>query len=176
MNSLLEKTFSLLEGQRADLLSEIKKASNGKFNNRANNKWSISQIAGHLITAESLSVGYINKKINAIKEVENTGFFSEVKLWLFIVSQRLPIKYKAPKNLGDQPKAYPDVASLEKDWNEVRQELKLLLDKFTNADLKKKIYRHPVMGRGNIIHALVFFREHIIHHWPQIRRQYLSDK
>lgn len=171
MNSLLTKYFVALETQRGKLLEEIKKASSGQINQQIKGKWSISQIASHLIAAEQLSVSYINKKINAINEVGNTGLLGELKLLFFIVSQRLPLKYKAPKTLGEQPRSYPDFAELEKDWDETRQQLKFLLEKFPEVGLKKKIYRHPVMGRCNIIHALISFREHINHHYPQIKRQ-----
>ena len=171
MDTTLEKLFSSLEDQRKNLLTEIQSINAEKLNHRTNNKWSISEIVGHLVTAERLSVGYINKKINAINEVDNTGLVGEIKLLVFILSQRLPIKYKAPANLGDKPKSYPDLATLENDWVETRQEMKKLLEGFPSTGLKKEIYRHPVMGRSNIGQALIFFREHIIHHYPQIRRQ-----
>jgi uncharacterized damage-inducible protein DinB len=167
----LDRLFTSLELQRSTLIQVLQSVDNEKLNHSTGGKWSISQIAGHLITAEKLSVGYINKKINAINEVGNTGLLGEITLLVFILSQRLPIKYKAPSNLGDQPKSYPNVEALEKDWDEVRGALKELLNRFPDSGLNKKIYRHPVMGRCNITHALVFFREHIIHHWPQIKRQ-----
>lgn len=171
MNTLLGNYFSSLEEQRAQLQNELNGLSGETLNRGRGNKWSVGQIAGHLILAEKMSVGYITKKINAIHEVNNTGLWGELKLWAFIISQRLPIKYKAPKTLGDTPPSYLDVASLFKDWDEARSTLKDLLEKFSSDELKKKIYRHPVMGRCNMVHALIFFREHIIHHYPQIKRQ-----
>ena len=171
MDKKLEQLFTQLEKQRIDLLALLRKSSHDQFNHSTNGKWSINQIARHIITAEQMSVGYINKKINAINEVDNTGLLGEIKLLLFIMSQRLPIKYKAPATLGDQPKPFQDVVALEKNWGEARSELKKLLEKFSAGGLKKKIYRHPVMGRCNIVHALIFFREHIVHHEPQISRQ-----
>jgi DinB superfamily len=171
MDASLQKLFSSIEQQRASLLGELKSAKPDSLVQGKNDKWSVSQIVRHLIIAERLSIGYINKKINAINEVGNTGMLSELKLVIFIVSQRLPIKYKAPASLGDQPTDYADMDALEKDWDDARADLKKLLENFPASGLKKKIYRHPVMGRCNILHALIFFREHIIHHWPQIKRQ-----
>ena len=160
-----------LEHQRKSLLGELSGLSSSQLNQNNQGKWSISQISGHLITAEQLSLAYMTKKINAIKEVSNTGPWNEIKLVVFIISQRLPLKYKAPKNLGDNPKSYSDFNSLEKDWEESRRQLREFLEKFPEDGLRKKIYRHPVMGRCNVIHALKFFREHLIHHYPQIKRQ-----
>jgi hypothetical protein len=171
MDSRLEKIFISLEQQRKLLLIELGNISVEALNRQRSGKWSISEIAGHLISAEQLSLGYINKKINAINKVGNTGIWGELKLWAFIISQRLPLKYKAPKMLGEKPKSYPDMAALERDWSKSREELKGLLERFSGHELKKKIYRHPVMGRSNITHTLIFFREHIIHHYPQIKRQ-----
>jgi hypothetical protein len=171
VNSELQNLFSLLEQQRLALLDEAKSQTPQQLNNRKNNKWSVSQIVGHLVQAEQMSVGYMAKKINAIKEVDNTGLWGEIKLLVFIASQRLPIKYKAPKNLGDQPSTYADFASLERDWNASREQLKQFLETVPDWGLNKKIYRHPVMGRCSAVHALKFFREHIIHHYPQIKRQ-----
>jgi hypothetical protein len=171
VNSALQNLFNALEHQRLALLEEAKSRTSQQLNNRKNNKWSISQIVGHLVQAERMSVGYMAKKINAIKEVDNTGFWGEIKLLVFIASQRLPFKYKAPKNLGDKPPSYADFASLERDWNASREQLKQFLETVPDWGLNKNIYRHPVMGRCSVVHALKFFREHIIHHYPQIKRQ-----
>jgi hypothetical protein len=171
VNSKLQVIFDQLEAQRQSLLNEVRGIASDQLNHSRNQKWSVSQIAGHLITAEQLSLSYMTKKINAIQEVSNTGMMGELKLLFFIASQRLPLKYKAPKNLGDQPKSFQDFQSLESEWSQSRKQLKTFLEKFPSDGLKKKIYRHPVMGRCNIVHALVFFREHIIHHYPQIKRQ-----
>jgi DinB superfamily len=171
VNTQLETLLQQLEQQRAALINELKSVNPEQLNQSLNGKWSISQIAGHLIQAERMSVGYMAKKINAIQEVGNTGLWGEVKLLVFMASQRLPLKYKAPKNLGDNPPAYIDVATLEHDWNEARQALKVFLETVPDWGLRKQIYKHPVMGRCSVLHALKFFREHIIHHNPQIKRQ-----
>lgn len=171
MNKQVKSLFQSLENQRAALLSELNTLSEEQFNQSRNNKWSISQILGHLVQAERMSVGYLTKKINAINEVDNTGLWGEIILGVFIISQRIPLKYKAPKNLGEKPPAYADVAAAQQDWDNAREELKQFLETVPDNGLKKKIYRHPVMGRCNVVHALKFFREHIIHHKPQILRQ-----
>jgi DNA anti-recombination protein RmuC len=171
VNSALQSLFNSLEQQRQSLMEEVKSQTPQQLNNRKNDKWSISQIVGHLVQAERMSVEYMTKKINAIKEVGNTGLWGEIKLLVFIASQRLPFKYKAPKNLGDQPPSYADFASLEHDWNASREQLRQFLETVPDWGLNKKIYRHPVMGRCSVVHALKFFREHVIHHYPQIKRQ-----
>jgi uncharacterized damage-inducible protein DinB len=170
MEAKLETLFKALETQRLELLKEVRNLSTDQLNQHQNQKWSINQILGHLITAEQLSIGYINKKINAINEVDNTGLWNEIKLLIFIVSQRLPLKYKAPKTIGDRPKSFSSPQIVEQEWNATRQELKTLLERFSSSQLNKEIYKHPVMGRSNIVQALISIREHIIHHTPQIKK------
>lgn len=171
MNAQLNSLFQLLEEQRAALLKPLQTLTPEHLNRSLNQKWSISQVAGHVVQAEKMSLAYMSKKINAINEVGNTGLLNELVLGVFIISQRLPLKYKAPKNLGDKPPAYADVIALEQDWNASRQTLKLFLETIPDRGIHKKIYRHPIMGRCSVIHALKFFREHLIHHQPQIMRQ-----
>lgn len=171
MNTQLANLFQSLEVQRADLLNPLNGLSPEHLNRIRNNKWSISQVVGHVIQAEKMSVGYMSKKINAIHEVGNTGLWNELVLGVFIISQRLPLKYKAPKNLGEKPPSYSSFQTLEADWNTSRESLKQFLETIPDNGIHKKIYRHPVMGRCSVVHALKFFREHIIHHHPQILRQ-----
>jgi hypothetical protein len=127
-------------------------------------------VIAHLITAERLSIQYLHKKIQAINEVENTGLLEELKMVVLIISQRLPFKFKAPKVVVENTKPYASLQELEKEWTAVRNELKIVLEKFNDDQLKRKIYKHVVAGKLNIQQTLLFFREHIIHHQQQIKR------
>lgn len=133
-------------------------------------KWSVHQILAHVIAAEKLSIMYLQKKILGIKEVENTGLWEDIKMILLQVSQRLPFKFRAPRSLVEQTPAYTSFDELVADWDKTRAELNVLLEKFDDTQIRKRIYKHIRAGRLNIQHALIFFREHIIHHTPQINR------
>lgn len=87
-----------------------------------------------------------------------------------IISQRLPIKFKAPKVVVDHTPVFNNAAEIAAAWNQTRVELKDLLVRFEANQLKRKIYKHPIAGKLNIIQATRFFSEHIIHHTPQIKR------
>jgi uncharacterized damage-inducible protein DinB len=171
VNSTLETLYNQLESQRVALLAQLKTVNPTHLNKNNAGKWSISEVIGHLVQAERMSTAYMSKKINAIDQVGNTGLLNEIMLGVFIVSQRLPLKYKAPKNLGDKPPSYTDVDQLQTDWDAARQSLKQFLETVPDSGINKKIYRHPIMGRCSVVHALKFFREHLIHHRPQIMRQ-----
>ncbi len=133
-------------------------------------KWSIQQILAHLIAAEKLSVIYLNKKKLGVNDAHDTGLLEEIKMVVLKLSQRLPLKFKAPRGVVENTPTYASFEELMLDWDRTRSELREFLEKIDDTQIRKKIYKHIVAGRLNIQHALVFLREHIIHHTPQINR------
>lgn len=170
MNTKLQQIFDSLETQRSQLFISLNSLAVEKLNQQPTNGWSINQVIAHLIAAERLSVLYLRKKIQAINEVENTGLIEELKMIVIILSQRLPFKFKAPKTVVENTKSSTSIHQLEQEWNAVRNELKIVLEKFNDDQIKRKIYKHVVAGKLNIQQTLLFFREHIIHHQQQIKR------
>lgn len=170
MNSRLQTLYDQLESQRADLLNEVRTLTAEKFNQRPDGKWSTNQILAHVIAAERMSLQYLQKKVLALNEVSDTGFYEELKMVLLKVSQRLPgLKFRAPKIVLERTPSYGTFAELEADWEKLRIDLKAFLENLGDDHIKKRIYRHAVAGRLNVQHALLFFREHIVHHHPQIK-------
>lgn len=94
----------------------------------------------------------------------------ELKMVVLKVSQRLPFKFKAPRSVVEKTPSYQSLNDLIIEWDHTRGELKILLEKFQDDQITKKVYRHVRAGLLNIQHALLFFREHIVHHTPQINR------
>lgn len=170
MNTKLQLLFDSLESERVPLLTSLKNLSADKQRYAPVGKWSIQQILAHLIAAEKLSIMYLQKKILGILEAENTGLWEEVKMILLRLSQRLPFKFKAPRTVIENTPSYASFDELVTDWDKTRAELKALLEKFDDNQIKKQIYKHVRAGRLNIQHALMFFHEHIVHHTPQINR------
>lgn len=170
MNKILAEQLASLEAQRKELLDSLLQLSAEKLNDHSDGRWSINQIIAHLIAAEKLSIAYLQKKILAINKVDNTGIYEEVKMIVLIISQRLPFKFTAPRVVVENSTQTTDISQLEKEWCLVRKELRQLLEKVTDDQINRRIYKHVRAGKLNIQHALIFFREHIIHHHPQIKR------
>ena len=170
MNSTIQKRFDAIELQRIDLFQLLKNVSAEKLNFQPEGKWSVNLIVAHLIAAERLSVMYLTKKIQAIDEVGDTGLIEELKMIGLIISQRLPFKFKAPKIVVENTAKDQNIAQLEQDWIAVRGELKIILEKLSDNQIKRSIYKHVRAGKLNIQHALIFFGEHVIHHRPQINK------
>jgi len=169
MHPRLEYLFESIEMQRQTLLLSLRALDYETLNNHPEGKWSIIQIIAHLISAERLSVNYITKKIQSVESVANTGFVEELKMLLLKISQRLPMKFKAPKVVIENTTKENNLGKLEEEWNGVRDDLKKILEQVEDHHVKRKIYRHVRVGMINIQHALQFFREHVIHHKPQIK-------
>lgn len=160
-----------MESQRHALLNSVRHLAKEKLNHQVKGKWSINQIVAHLITAERLSLNYLQKKVNAIHEAENSTIWEEVKMALLVASQRLPgLKFKAPRVVVENTPSDVDLNSLQKEWETLRKDLRDFLDKIPDGQEKKLIYKHVRAGRLNTLHALRFFREHIVHHAPQIKK------
>lgn len=170
MNARLQLLFDTLETERLHLLDEVAKLSSEQFYQAEPGKWSVAQILAHLVAAEKLSIRYINKKISGIHDLTNTGITEELKMILLKISQRLPFKFKAPKVVVENTLSFSSLEELKAAWETERNELKILLEKFEDAQVNRKIYRHVRAGLLNIQQALIFFVEHHRHHLPQIKR------
>jgi uncharacterized damage-inducible protein DinB len=171
MNASFKPVFDELERQREVLFSLLKNLPEEKLAaSPYPGKWSISQIVTHLVTSEKLSLAYMKKKSLGIDGVKNSGITETLRLWLLIISQRIPVKYKAPKVVTENtPPAMPLTALVE-EWSALRNELKQFLERIEDRHVRKVLYKHPLAGRLDVRQAMIFFREHINHHKPQIER------
>ena len=170
MNSRLQSLFDSIETQRHSLLSALKELPSEKLNYHLPSKWSINQIIAHLISAEQLSVRYISKKMLGIDQTSDTGVYEELKMILLQISQRVPLKYKAPKKVIENTMNESDIHRLIELWDLVRYDFRTILEKIEDHQINRGIYRHVRVGMINIQHAVKFFGEHVTHHTPQIKR------
>ena len=165
----LEELFIRLEDQRAEVLNPLKGLDHSTLVWKPRpTRWNVMEILQHLITSEQLTLSYMKKKSNAIESLSDSGWIESVKLLGFKVSQRLPLRFKAPKMIV--PITVPgSIVECEALWNESRAQIKSFLDQLKETHLKRKIYRHPLVGRFSCQQALEIMYEHIQHHRPQIR-------
>ncbi|CAN5408629.1 hypothetical protein BH10BAC4_BH10BAC4_14280 [soil metagenome] len=172
MNSSFQKLFATIELQRQKTLDSVRHLSEEHLNKPPGpDKWSAAQILSHLIAGERMSFLYIKKKIQGVAQATDTGIWEEVKINLLKLSQRLPgLKFKAPRIIIEHTPLYKDLPTIIKEWDQVRDDLKQLLETIPDQYINRRVYKHPRAGYLNVRHALLFFREHVIHHTPQIKR------
>lgn len=160
-----------MERERSQLVHQLSNLSEEQFNRHPPGKWSINEIMAHLVAAERLSLQYMQKKILGAETAGDTGWWEEIKMIFLMVSQRMPgLKYRAPRVVVESTQVYRSLQHFTDDWQQVRSELSDFLERLPDRHVKRKIYKHVFAGRLNIRHALLFFREHIIHHRPQIKK------
>jgi hypothetical protein len=172
LNTNFKIAFEKLEQQRVEIIDQIKSLSSEKFNHQpASGKWSIAQILTHIITAEQLSLSYMKKKMPAIGELADSGIGESFRLGLLVVSQRIPaLKFKAPPVVVKSTPAPYSIQEVMEKWAQHRADLKSFLETVEDKHVRKVLFKHPIAGRFDTRQAVVFFREHIIHHTPQIKR------
>ena len=170
MNVRIEKAFAKLESQRQFIVQKIGVIPEVRYHTSPADKWAVSQVLTHLITSEQLSVNYMKKKALGIENADDSGIVESLKMILLKVSQRLPLKYQAPKIIIENtPQPFSLDAAITH-WQACRIELRDLADGIPDRHIRKKIFKHPLAGRFDVIQAMDFFYEHINHHWPQIKR------
>jgi uncharacterized damage-inducible protein DinB len=171
MHSSCQVLFEQLESRREEILNSFRSLSVEQFNLRPRkNKWSAAEVLSHLVTAERLSVAYMQKKAQGIANLDRTGLWEELIMGILIVSQRFPgLKFKAPRRVVENTTVLMTLPEIESAWKAVREDLRALLETMPREEWNRKVYRHPFAGYLNLKQALVFFREHLIHHGPQLR-------
>jgi hypothetical protein len=166
----LEKLFQALESQRQSFLNEIRKYDAKTVYGSIHGQWNMAQVIAHLHISEKTSLDYLERKMLGIQQASNSSVSEWIKVIGLIFSQRLPFKYNAPRGSNlPEPESRP-VDELVALWETERQRLYALLNRFEETDLKKKVYRHVVIGLVDVTHMMIFFREHIYHHQWQIKR------
>jgi hypothetical protein len=171
MNATLEGRFRRLEEDRLQLVQTLMRQPASVLDHRNRpEKWSIGEILMHLLTAERMTIEYMRKKSLGIQQLRNSGLLESVKTGLLILSQRLPLRYRAPEGVRKQTPDVIPLAALSREWQVARQRLKEVLDNIDDHNLHKLIYRHPVVGLLDANQCLIFMRAHFLHHLPQITR------
>jgi hypothetical protein len=171
MNLKLQRHFDQLQGETKSLLKEVSRLSSASYHLQpGDGKWSVSQILTHILTAERLSLNYLKKKSLGFSSLANSGILEELKFLLLVISQRIPMRYKAPRLVVEHTPDALSYGELIRQWEVVRAEMIDFLEQISDDDIRKKVYKHPRVGMLNVVHGIRFLREHIIHHRPQVKR------
>jgi hypothetical protein len=136
----------------------------------ANGGWSALQTMQHLILTEELSLAYVKKKLSFNPELESAGFGAHWRGFLLWLSLSAPIKFKAPKNVGDEH--LPDfstIADTRARWEKIRADWTEFFAQMPENLADKALYKHPRAGRLGWPQMLAFFETHFGRHLKQAR-------
>jgi uncharacterized damage-inducible protein DinB len=176
MNTRLEKQFHYLEKERKQLFGELKQYSDEVINKKpAPEKWSVAEVIAHLITAEEMSLKYLLKKTQDTSREGKEGIKHQFRWLLVKIVFAFDIKFKAPEIV--EPKlGYQSLANLEAHWAQVRLQTSELLDRLSDDELNKTLWKHAIAGKMNLHHMLEFFGIHYRRHKRQIERTLAAVK
>ena len=166
----MQKYFDELQANTKAIVKDVSHLSSVTYHYKpGQGRWSISQILTHILTSERLSLEYMKKKSLGIERLSETGIVEQIKFFILTISQRIALKYKAPRQVLQHTPPPLSFGDLVRQWESVRSELKAFLEGIKDENVRKMIYKHPHMGRLDVIHALKFLNEHMKHHRPQIQ-------
>ena len=74
MQPQIELHFQKLVKQTLILLNDVRHLNEEQYTRAGSGNWSVAQIMIHLLSAEKMSLGYMQKKSLAIDTLENTGW------------------------------------------------------------------------------------------------------
>ncbi|MGE0453809.1 MAG: DinB family protein [Vicinamibacteria bacterium] len=169
MDQALEQAFARLEARRKQLLDLAAGSGEAAFNQRPRpDAWSAAQALEHVLLSESLSIGYLRKKMQAGPALPQAGLASALKLLALRAFLASPLRARAPKVSASVPDQ-SNLEDLRARWDATRSELKGLLDGFPPELLGRLVFRHPFVGMLTLPHTLGFLQAHFDHHERQVR-------
>lgn len=170
MHESFAKAFDKLEKTKSEVLVKVSALSETDYYKRIDNRWSVAQILTHILTSEQLALSYMRKKYLGVDQLKNSAWMEPSKLLLLQASQRLPIKYKAPKGIAEKTPEPLSFHELSTQWSTLRTDLSTFLHSIPDEHIRKMIFKHPIAGMFNATQGVTFLREHLMHHIPQIDR------
>jgi len=172
----LDQAWRELELAKNDIITLIERVPVQELNKvPATEKWSILQIAAHLMSSENKSLIYMKKKVQAGANLPVSNISSAFRAWLLRFFLKSPIRFKAPPVL-DVPEPHYEKMELIQQWNNQRKELLAFLSQLPLKHIQRDLFKHPVAGRMNIIQALRFMTTHARRHYKQMKEIVDSPK
>ncbi len=133
--------------------------------------WSILQILEHLRQSEELSLKYIKYKIDNNARFRKTGFSESLKIKTLVRAFKSERKFKAPDVNGLSPQneglSYDEI---KQKYTDIRSDFKSYLSGLDDSYFILNVYKHPIIGRINLLQMLKFFEVHVSRHRKQIER------
>lgn len=174
MEHSVKQIFDAFESSRVQLQDQLRSFDPQQLSAfRSDGGWSIIQIMNHLADAEQQSLRYMKRKILQQEPLKKSGFKSIYRLLLLRIAFFLPIKYKVPPVL-DEPSNVLTLDETIRKWSAIRDGLRELIGDLDSTQVKVELFKHPLVGKMNIIQALKFMQLHFDRHCSQIQQRLAS--
>ncbi|MFK7954210.1 MAG: DinB family protein [Ekhidna sp.] len=161
--------FKKFEEDTDLLLTKLTSISDEKLSMKPEGNWSILQVLFHLNEAETASLKYMKKKVQAGNKMGEIGLLNRLQMKVTNVALGSSLKWKAPSYISN-PKAPETIEEVKNQWKKTRSEIMDFIEEYPEEYLDKLVYKHPMAGRQNLENAVDSFIFHQKHHLHQIRR------
>ncbi len=168
MSAELVKKYDEIEGLKNKFLKKITNLSIEQLNKvPSDGGWSAGQVLYHVAFAESGTILVINKNLAETTTKQKSDLGSFFRNILLVISLKLPLKFKAPKQVSKVPEITTLVELIEY-FDKNTTGFKKILNDLPVSLEDKFIFKHPRAGFFNINQTLNFTREHYLHHERQL--------
>lgn len=167
-NPKINQIIQEIEALRQQLFVKLATIDEAQLNRQPSpGKWSVLQIVHHLVISETGTVGYIRKKTQKPEAIPAVGLSASLKMKLLLFVFSINIKFKAPPILANPPQVLSRDTTFA-DWEKTRLSLSQLVKEIPEEVAKKGLFKHPLVGRINLLDTLIFTKYHFKHHLKQI--------
>jgi hypothetical protein len=170
MKTAIEQRWDELSASRELIMMDLSTWSKEQFAFQPADGWSASQVIEHIMSSETGTLGYMKKKSSGGWETLSTTSEQE-KASSEALNKRLASneKFKAPPVLPEPSNTF-SYTELKSGWDKLRAEMHEFILTIEEQHFDKLVFRQPAAGMLNILQAMEFLNQHILHHIPQIER------
>jgi hypothetical protein len=136
-----EKRLELLNNETSKILEEIS-LIDPAFLQKKGKGWSIIQVLSHLNAAESLSLIYMEKKIQAGKKMKRVNAMNKFRMWVTGELLKTALRWRAPRYISN-PKGDYSLQEMKSKWNDTRTDIKDFVSQYPEELLDRAVYKHP---------------------------------
>lgn len=167
MKEAINKKLQRLNFDTEMIFESVKDINEDKLSDQSYG-WSIIQVFSHLNDAETASLKYMQKKVQAGDKMKKSGVGNSFRMWLTNQALKSSLRWGAPSYISNPP-TY-ELEEIKSRWSETRKAIQQFVDEYSEQWLDRLVYKHPMGGRQNLEGAVDSFIYHQIHHVHQINR------
>ncbi len=165
---IIENRLSQLKKETNEIFDDLESLDQD-FLGKKGKGWSIIQVLSHLNMAETLSLEYMKKKMQAGDKMKKVNLINNARMWVTCGFLQTGLRWKAPSYIS-KPKGDYSLNEIRSEWESTRTNIKEYVNDYPEKWLNKAVYKHPMAGRLSLLQAIDSFIYHQRHHVHQINR------
>ena len=168
MKQILKDKLDRLDKERVEMYRFVEHLSEEDLHNTAYG-WSVIQVFSHLNDAETGSIAYMTKKMQAGDKMQNFSTVNKLRMSLSKALLQSRLKWKAPKYISN-PEGNYTFSEMKAKWDETRKKTKSYVSEYPEEFVNKAVFKHPFAGRLDLANAIDSITYHQRHHMHQLKR------